>query len=84
MWFEGKWLQNWLRADKNESSSFLAVDIQGHQDGGLCIADLIASCDMFKDVPKIFLLNSTDPLELGAGAINFHVKTAFHTRFGVQ
>ena len=31
MCFEGKWLQNRLRADKNESRSLLAVDIQGHQ-----------------------------------------------------
>ena len=35
--FEGKWLQNRLRADKNESRSLLAVDIQGHQRGGFCI-----------------------------------------------
>ena len=32
--FEEKWLQNnRLRADKNESRSFLVVDIQGHQLG---------------------------------------------------
>ena len=37
MWFEGKRLQNQLRADKNESRSVLAVDIQGHQRGGFCI-----------------------------------------------
>ena len=37
MCFEGNWLQNRLRADKNESISFLAVDIQGHQRGGFCI-----------------------------------------------
>ena len=35
MRFEGKWLQNRLRADKNKSISLLAVDIQGHQRGGL-------------------------------------------------
>ena len=35
--FPSKWLQNRLRADKNESRSLLAVDIQGHQRGGLCI-----------------------------------------------
>ena len=35
--FEGKWLQNRLRADKNESRSLLAVDIQGHQREGFCI-----------------------------------------------
>ena len=35
--FEGKWLQNRLRADKNESRSLLAVDIQGHQHGGFCM-----------------------------------------------
>ena len=38
MCFEGKWLQNRLRADKNESISLLAVDIQGHQRGGFCTA----------------------------------------------
>ena len=37
MCFEGKWLQNRLRADENESRSLLAVDIQGHQRGGFCI-----------------------------------------------
>ena len=38
MCFEGKCSQNWLRADKNESRSLLAVDIQGHQrGGGFCI-----------------------------------------------
>ena len=37
MCFEGKWLQNRLRADKNESRSLLVVDIQGHQRGGFCI-----------------------------------------------
>ena len=31
MCFEGKLLQNRLRADKNESRFLLAVDIQGHQ-----------------------------------------------------
>ena len=34
MCFEGKWLQNRLQADKNESKSLLAVDIQGNQRGG--------------------------------------------------
>ena len=37
MCFEGKWLQNRLPADKNESRSVLRVDIQGHQRGGFCI-----------------------------------------------
>ena len=37
MCFEGKWLQNRLRTDKNESKSLLVVDIQGHQRGGFCI-----------------------------------------------
>ena len=37
MCFEGKWLQNRLRADKNESRSLLAVEIQGHQRGGFYI-----------------------------------------------
>ena len=36
MCFEGKWLQNRLRADKNESRSHLVVDIQGHQGEGFC------------------------------------------------
>ena len=40
MCFEVKWLQNRLRADKNESKSFLAVDIKGHQRGGLCIVPI--------------------------------------------
>ena len=35
--FEGKWVQNRLRADKNELRSLSAVDIQGHQRGGFCI-----------------------------------------------
>ena len=35
---EGKRLQNRLRAEKNESILLLAVDIQGHQRGGFCIA----------------------------------------------
>ena len=33
----GKWLQNRLRADKNESRSLLVVDIQGYHREGLCI-----------------------------------------------
>ena len=37
MSFEGKWLQNRLRDDKNESRSLLAVDIKGYQRGGFCI-----------------------------------------------
>ena len=37
MCFEGKWLQNRLRADKNEPRSLLAVDIQGHERGGFCM-----------------------------------------------
>ena len=37
MCFEGKWLQNRLRADKNELRSLSAVDIQGNQRGGFCI-----------------------------------------------
>ena len=37
MSFEGKWLQNRLRADKNESISLSAVDIQGNKCGGFCI-----------------------------------------------
>ena len=36
MCFAGKWLQNRLRADKNELRSLLAVDIQGYQRGGFC------------------------------------------------
>ena len=43
MYFEGKWLQNRLRGDKNESRSLLAVDIQGHQRGGFCIRRSISS-----------------------------------------
>ena len=43
MCFEGKWLQNRLRADNNESRSLLAVDIQGHQRGGFCIRRSISS-----------------------------------------
>ena len=35
--FEGKWLQNRLRTDKNESRSLFAVEIQGHQRAGFCI-----------------------------------------------
>ena len=42
MWFEGKWLQNRLRVDKNELNSLLAVDIQGHQRGGFCIVPFIS------------------------------------------
>ena len=37
MCFEGKWLQNRLQADKNELRSLSAVDILGHQRGGLYI-----------------------------------------------
>ena len=37
MCLEGKWLQNRLRADKNELRSLLAVDIKGHQRGGFCV-----------------------------------------------
>ena len=44
MCFEGKWLQNRLRADKNESRSLSAVNFHGHQRGGFCISLLIA-CD---------------------------------------
>ena len=46
MCFEGKWLQNRLRADKNESISLLAVDIQGHQRGSFC-KGLLAKLPMF-------------------------------------
>ena len=45
MCFEGKWLQNRLGADKNESRSFLAVDIQGHPRGGFCI---VPTCSVMK------------------------------------
>ena len=41
MCFEGKWLQKGLRADKNESRSLLAVEIQGHQRGGFCIVPMV-------------------------------------------
>ena len=41
--FEGKWLQNRLRADKKESRSLLAVDVQGHQRGGFCIRRWISA-----------------------------------------
>ena len=37
MCFEEKWLQNRLRADKNELRSLSVVDIQGHRRGGFCI-----------------------------------------------
>ena len=42
MCFEGKWLQTRLRADKNESMSFLAVDIQGHQRGSSAVSPMKA------------------------------------------
>ena len=38
---EGKWLQNRLPGEKNELTSFLAVDIQGHQRGGFCIKIMV-------------------------------------------
>ena len=41
MCFEGKWLQNQLRADKNESRSLSAVDTQGNQRGGFCIVPIL-------------------------------------------
>ena len=56
MCFEGKWLQNRLRADKNESRSLLAVDIQGCQRGGLM------HCPQFTDDMRqtlYFLPNQT-------------------------
>ena len=37
MCFEKKWLENQLRANKNELRSFLVVNVQGHQFGGFCI-----------------------------------------------
>lgn len=40
VWFEGKWLQHRLQADKNESRSLMAVDIQGHQHGDFCIVPI--------------------------------------------
>ena len=40
MCFEGKWLQNRLRADENKSRSLLAVDVQGHQRRGFCIVPI--------------------------------------------
>ena len=40
MCFEGKWLQNRLRAKKTELRSLLAVDIQGHQHGSFCIVPI--------------------------------------------
>ena len=43
MCFEGKLLQNQLRADKNESRSLLVVDVQGYQRGGFCIRRSISS-----------------------------------------
>ena len=36
--FEGKQLQNRLRADENELRSVLAVDIQGRQRGGFALS----------------------------------------------
>ena len=50
MCFEGKWLQNWLRADKNKLRSLLVVDIEGHQRGGICI------------VPKSMVKHSTEKM----------------------
>ena len=41
MCFEGKWLQNRLRAGKNDSRSLLAVDIQGYLRGGFCIVPIM-------------------------------------------
>ena len=41
MCFEGNWLQNRLRAEKNESRSLLVVDIHGHQRGGFCIVPMV-------------------------------------------
>ena len=38
--FEGKWLQNRLRTDKDESRSLLTVDIRGHKCGGFCIVPI--------------------------------------------
>ena len=49
MCFEGKWLQNRLRADKDESRSPLAVDIQGHQRGCFCIVPIIMIIQMFTE-----------------------------------
>ena len=45
MCFAGQWLQNRLRADKNESRSILAVDIPGHQRGGrrVCMNSFLSS-----------------------------------------
>ena len=60
MYFEGKWLQNRLRADKNESKSLSAVDFQGHQRGGFCISPLIAmiACD------NLIIIKSVHPNSL--------------------
>ena len=43
MCFEGRWLQNRLGADKNESRSVLAVDIQRYERGGYCIVPILHS-----------------------------------------
>ena len=53
MCFEGKWLENRLRADKCESRSLLAVDIQGHQRGGFCIVPVM---EVKVEIPRPFKL----------------------------
>ena len=55
MCFEGKWLQNQLRADKNESSSLLAVDIQGHQHGGFYIVTTKLIYTIIKIIQIVFV-----------------------------
>ena len=50
MRFEGKWLQNRLRADKDESKSLLAVDFQGHQRRGFCIVPIQFGITQMKEV----------------------------------
>ena len=63
MCFEGKWLQNRLRADKNESRSLSAVDIQGHQRGGFRIVpkgtDALLGLSSFANVESSSFSNAS-------------------------
>ena len=60
MCFEGKWLRNRLQADKNESRSLSAVDIQRHQRGGFCIFPIVYT-DVMLDNFRILLFLADTP-----------------------
>ena len=70
MCFEGKWLQNRLRADGNELRSLSAVDIQGHQRGGFCIVPSFLMLDIERH-PDFVMFSSSRSSEVLEQIVQF-------------